>query len=104
MGGRILPAAYATLATSIAVSARAWSPLVSFFEKAIRTLVGSWSFGHVLTKPLLYAIAGLPSPAHAAIVARVRLVSNSSRVPHLPSFRFFEAAWKPRNALDRDTF
>ncbi|CAE7401593.1 set10 [Symbiodinium microadriaticum] len=46
MSGRVLPAAYATLATSLAVSAR----------------------------PLLGAVVGLTSPEHAAMLARVRLV------------------------------
>ena len=48
ISGRVLPAAYATLATSPAVSARAWSPLHGFFERASRALAGSWRFGHFL--------------------------------------------------------
>ncbi|CAE7875810.1 set10 [Symbiodinium microadriaticum] len=62
MSGRVLPAAYATLATSIAVSARAWSPLTGFYERAARTIVGSWQFGHILTGPLLGAVLGLTTP------------------------------------------
>ncbi|CAE7196401.1 unnamed protein product [Symbiodinium microadriaticum] len=74
LAGRILPAAYATLATSIATSARAWAPLEGFFEKAVRTLSGSWTFGHLLSKPTLLLLAGLSAPSHAADIARVRLV------------------------------
>ena len=43
LSGRVLPAAYATLCTSLAVSARAWAPLTGFFERAARTLIGSWA-------------------------------------------------------------
>ena len=42
LAGRILPAAYATLATSITVSARATAPLEGFFDRAVRILVQSW--------------------------------------------------------------
>ena len=42
LAGRVLPAAYATLATCLAVSQRALAPLTGFFERAARTLVGSW--------------------------------------------------------------
>ena len=93
MSGRILPAAYATLCTSLAVSARAWSPLTGFFERAARTLVGSWMYGHVLTKPVLLAILGLPEPLTAAVVARVRLVVQLVDRAPLAVFDIFDAAW-----------
>ena len=93
LAGRILPAAYATLATSIATSARAWAPLEGFFEKAVRTLSGSWTFGHLLSKPTLLLLAGLSAPSHAADIARVRLVVQLvTRSP--PSvYEIFDAAW-----------
>ena len=93
MSGRVLPAAYATLATSLAVSARAWSPLTGFYERAARTVLGSWQFGHILTGPLLGAIFGLTTPAHAAILARTRLVVQLvTKAP--PSLKaLFDAAW-----------
>ena len=69
IAGRILPAAYATLATVLAVSARSWSPLTSFYEKVTRTLVGSWSYAHVLAKPLVLAIAGMSAPSHAVMLS-----------------------------------
>ena len=93
MSGRILPAAYATLATSIAKSARAWSPLTGFYERAARTLIGSWQFGHFLTGPLLGAVLGLPTPGHAATIARVRLVVQLVTVAPAELFDLFDAAW-----------
>ena len=93
MSGRVLPAAYATLATSLAVSARAWSPLTGFFERAARTLVGSWQFGHVLTGPLLGAVVGLTSPEHAATIARVRLVVQITTRAPVALRSLFDDAW-----------
>ena len=93
LSGRVLPAAYATLATSLAVSARAWSPLTGFFERAARTLVGSWRFGHFLTGPLMGAVLGLATPEHAAIVARVRLVTQLVTAGPHDLLEVFEAAW-----------
>ena len=93
MSGRILPAAYATLATSVARSARAWSPLTGFIERAARTLIGSWQFGHFLTGPILNAILGLTTPGHAAIVARVRLIVQLVTAAPTPLFELFDAAW-----------
>ena len=68
LAGRVLPAAYATIANTIAVSARATAPLEGFFDRAVRTLVQSWQFGHMLTKPCLFLLAGLCSPQQATIV------------------------------------
>ena len=51
VAGRVLPAAYATLSTCLAVSGRATAPLHGFFERTARVLVGSWQYGHVLTRP-----------------------------------------------------
>ncbi|CAE7243796.1 pol [Symbiodinium sp. KB8] len=68
LSGRVLPAAYATLATSVAVSARAWSPLTGFYERAARTLVGSWQFGHFLTGPMLGGVLGLGALQYPFVV------------------------------------
>ena len=76
IAGRVLPAAYATLATSTAVSGRATAPLEGFFERATRALTAAWQYGHVLSKPCLYLLAGLPSPSVATTVARARLVTQ----------------------------
>ena len=93
LAGRILPAAYATLSTSIATSARAWAPLEGFFEKAVRTLSGSWMYGHFLSKPTLTLLAGLSTPCHAAEIARVRLIVQLVTRSPPPVYDIFDAAW-----------
>ena len=93
IAGRILPAAYATLANSIAVSARATAPLEGFFERATRVLAKSWQFGHVLTKPGLIALSGLTAPSHAVLIARVRLVCQFLRQAPEPVWDIFDACW-----------
>ena len=93
IASRILPAAYATLATSIGVSARAVAPLEGFFDRATRSLVSSWQFGHLLTKPSLQILAGLTAPHHATILARVRLVTQLIRNAPDPVWDIFEASW-----------
>ncbi|OLP89819.1 hypothetical protein AK812_SmicGene28672 [Symbiodinium microadriaticum] len=93
VAGRVLPAAYATIATNIATSARATAPLSGFFERAVRQLAGSWCYGHVLTTPLLFALGGLSAPEHATLIARVRLtVQIAARAP-TPVQDLFDAAW-----------
>ncbi|CAE7294125.1 yjhQ, partial [Symbiodinium sp. CCMP2456] len=89
LAARILPAAYATLATNTAFSRRATAPLEGFFERATRVLAQSWQYGHVLTKPSLYLLAALPSPEHASVVAKVRLdtvafLRSAYRDPSMP--------------------
>ena len=105
VAGRVLPAAYATIATNIATSARATAPLSGFFERAVRQLAGSWCYGHVLTTPLLFALGGLSAPEHATLIARVRLtVQIAARAP-TPVQDLFDAAWSrgtPWTELLRD--
>ena len=93
VAGRVLPAAYATLATCLAVSGRATAPLLGFFERAARVLVGSWQYGHVLTRPALLVLLGLCAPEHAVLIARARLVTQLiSKAPPLV-WELFDAAW-----------
>ncbi|CAE7253370.1 unnamed protein product, partial [Symbiodinium sp. CCMP2592] len=93
LAGRVLPAAYATLCTSLAVSERAVSPLTGFLERAARQLIGSWKFGHVLTNPLLVLLMGLSSPGDACAIARTRLVVQLvTRAPPRVG-ELFAAAW-----------
>ena len=93
VAGRVLPAAYATLATCLAVSGRATAPLLGFFERAARVLVGSWQYGHVLTRPALLVLIGLCAPEHAVLIARARLVTQLiSKAPPLV-WELFDAAW-----------
>ena len=91
--GRVLPAAYATLATSTAVSLRATAPLEGFYERAARQLTGSWQYGHCLTKPLLYSLLGLSAPRHATVIARVRLVVQLATRAPCRVKELFDAAW-----------
>ena len=93
LAGRVLPAAYATLACSVAVSRRATSPLEGFFERSARALLGTWQYGHLVSKPCLYAMAGLTAPAHALLVARVRLVTQLCLQAPLPVWELFDASW-----------
>ena len=93
IAGRVLPAAYATLATSTAVSGRATAPLEGFFERATRALTAAWQYGHVLSKPCLYLLAGLPSPSVATTVARARLVTQLCKQAPTPVWEIFEAGW-----------
>ena len=93
VAGRVLPAAYATLSTCLAVSGRATAPLLGFFERAARVLVGSWQYGHVLTGPALLVLLGLCAPEHAVLIARTRLVVQLiAKAPPLV-WELFDAAW-----------
>ncbi|CAE6915759.1 unnamed protein product [Symbiodinium sp. CCMP2592] len=93
VAGRILPAAYATLATCIAVSERATAPLEGLFERLARTVVGSWRFGHVLHRASLLCLLGLSSPAQAVLIARARLTVQLVHKAPQPVWRLFDTAW-----------
>ena len=97
--GRVLPAAYATRATSTAVSGRATAPLEGFFEKTTRALALSWQHGHVLSKPSLCLFAGLTSPTVATTIARVRLVVQLCVQAPAPVWAVFEAGWNRATTL-----
>ena len=93
--GRVLPAAYATLATNLAVSARATAPLAGFFEKAARNLLQSWPWqlGHLVTRPVVLILLGQSSPEHAVLIARARLVLQLLAKAPPAVWDIFEAAW-----------
>ena len=93
LAGRVLPAAYATVATSVAFSARATAPLEGFFDRAARCLASSWQFGHMLTKHSLMLLAGLSAPQHATVLARVRLVVQLCSQAPPPVWDIFDACW-----------
>ena len=93
MAGRVLPAAYATVCTSVAVSARAAAPLQGFFEGAARQLVGSWQYGHLLTRPVLVLLLGLTSPEDACCIARVRLMAQLVNRDAGAVFELVDAVW-----------
>ena len=91
--GRVLPAAYATLATNIAVSQRALAPLHGFFETAARNLLQSWRYGHFVTRPTMLVLLGLCAPEHASVIARARLVLLLLDKSPPAVWELFEAAW-----------
>ena len=80
--GRVLPAAYATLATNIAI-----------FESAARTLLQSWRYGHFVTRPTMLVLLGLCAPEHACVVARARLVLLLLDKAPPAVWDLVEAAW-----------
>ena len=91
--GRVLPAAYATLATNIAVSHRASAPLSGLFERAARHLLQTWQVGHFVTRPVLLILTGQSAPEHAVIIARVRLVMQLLEKAPPAVWDLFDAAW-----------
>ncbi|CAE6971384.1 unnamed protein product [Symbiodinium sp. CCMP2592] len=93
VAGRILPAAYATLATSVAVSERATAPLHGLFERIARVVCGSWRFGHRLHRSVLLCLLGLTAPEHAVVVARTRLVVQLVGRAPTEVWDLFDAAW-----------
>ncbi|CAE7776013.1 unnamed protein product [Symbiodinium sp. CCMP2592] len=93
MAGRVLPAAYATLCTTVAASERSLAPLMGFFQRAARQIVGSWRYGHVLSRPLLVVLLGLSTPEDACCISRVRLTLQLLLKAPPRVGELFEAAW-----------
>ncbi|CAE7835995.1 unnamed protein product [Symbiodinium sp. CCMP2592] len=91
--GRTLPAAYSSLATTLARSERAWGPLNGFYDKCLRQLVGSWDAGHHVASVQLRACTGVLDVECATVIARVRLLCRiaSGRSPEV--FELFQASW-----------
>ncbi|CAE7238456.1 unnamed protein product [Symbiodinium sp. CCMP2592] len=91
--GRTLPAAYSSLATTLARSDRAWGPLNGFYDKCLRQLVGSWDAGHHVASVQLRACTGVLDVECATVIARVRLLCRiaSGRSPEV--FELFQASW-----------
>ncbi|CAE7476814.1 unnamed protein product [Symbiodinium sp. CCMP2592] len=93
VAGRILPAAYATLATSCASSDRATAPLQGLFERVARVVCGSWKHGHLLHRTVLLCLLGLAAPEHAVVIARARLVTQLVAKAPSAVWDLFDAAW-----------
>ncbi|CAE7836118.1 unnamed protein product [Symbiodinium sp. CCMP2592] len=91
--GRTLPAAYSSLATTLARSERAWGPLNGFYDKCLRQIVGSWDAGHHVASVQLRACTGVLDVECATVIARVRLLCRiaSGRSPEV--FELFQASW-----------
>ena len=74
VSGRILPAAYATLATSLAPGPRSLKPLEGLLDRIRRKLWQSWQEGHHAANCALEVLMPLQSPREALLVARCRLL------------------------------
>ena len=72
--GRTLPAAYSSLATSLAASARALAPLKGFHEQCVRHLAATWQDGHHASSETLAVCVSAPDVDTSLCVARVRLL------------------------------
>ncbi|CAE7283093.1 unnamed protein product [Symbiodinium sp. CCMP2592] len=93
VAGRVLPAAYATLCTSLATSGRATAPLQGFFERVSRQMSDSWQHGHILSRPVLVLLLGLSTPEDACCIARARLVLQLLNRDAGHVFELVDAAW-----------
>ncbi|CAE7029478.1 CPK2 [Symbiodinium sp. CCMP2592] len=91
--GRTLPAAYSSLATTLARSERAWGPLHGFLDKCLRQLVGAWDAGHHVASAQLRACTGILDVECAVIIARVRLLCRIVSGRSTEAFALFEASW-----------
>ncbi|CAE7241055.1 unnamed protein product, partial [Symbiodinium microadriaticum] len=91
--GRTLPAAYSSLATSLAASARALAPLKGFYEQCVRHLAATWQDGHHASSENLAVCASAPDVDTSLCVARVRLLCRilQGRSPFV--FEAFAASW-----------
>ena len=93
VSGRILPAAYATLATSLAPGPRSLKPLEGLLDRIRRKIWQSWQEGHHAANCALEVLMPLQSPREALLVARCRLLIQLCC--HAPSrvWDLFEAAY-----------
>ncbi|CAE7504742.1 unnamed protein product [Symbiodinium sp. CCMP2592] len=91
--GRTLPAAYSSLATTLARSERAWGPLHGFLDKCLRQLVGAWDAGRHVASAQLRACTGVLDVECAVIIARVRLLCRIVSGRSTEAFELFQASW-----------
>ncbi|CAE7231497.1 X-element\ORF2 [Symbiodinium sp. CCMP2592] len=71
--GRVLPAAYSSLATALVNSGRVWTIYQGFFDRCQRSLVASWSVSHHLTREALDVLVPAATPQVATTLCRARL-------------------------------
>ena len=91
--GRTLPAAYSSLATSLATSARALAPLKGLYEQCVRHLAATWQDGHHASSENLAVCVSAPDVETSLCVARVRLLCRilQGRSPFV--LEAFAASW-----------
>ena len=91
--GRTLPAAFSSLATTLAVSSRALSPLTGFFEQCLRQLASTWDDGHHASSDTLKVCIHAPDVEVSLCVARVRLLCRILQHRSTAVTDLFAAAW-----------
>ncbi|CAE7552998.1 unnamed protein product [Symbiodinium natans] len=74
IAGRILPATYACLATSLAPGRNSLKPMESFLHRIRRKVWQTWQEGHHACQKALEVLVPVTSPTEALLVARCRLV------------------------------
>ena len=91
--GRTLPAAFSSLATTLAVSSRALSPLTGFFEQCLRQLASTWDDGHHASSDTLKVCIHAPDVEVSLCIARVRLLCRILQHRSVAVADLFAAAW-----------
>ena len=88
-----MPAAFSSLATTLAVSSRALSPLTGFFEQCLRQLASTWDDGHHASSDTLKVCIHAPDVEVSLCVARVRLLCRILQRRSEAVSDLFAAAW-----------
>ncbi|CAE7903084.1 unnamed protein product [Symbiodinium microadriaticum] len=91
--GRTLPAAFSSLSTTVAVSARALSPLKGFYDQCLRQLATAWTDGHHVSSETLQICISAPDVDVSICVARVRLLCRLVQRRSDSAYAALVAAW-----------
>ena len=91
--GRTLPAACSSLATTLATSTRALSPLKGFYEQCLRQLASAWEDGHHASSETLRVCIHAPDVDTSICIARVRLLCRILRRRSEAVYDLCAAAW-----------
>ena len=91
--GRTLPAAFSSLSTTVAVSARALSPLKGFYDQCLRQLATAWTDGHHVSSETLQVCISAPDVEVSICVARVRLLCRLVQRRSDSAYAALVAAW-----------
>ena len=93
LNGRTLPAAFSSLSTTVAVSARALSPLKGFYDQCLRQLASTWTDGHHVSSDTLQVCISAPDVDTSICVARVRLLCRLVQHRSSSAYDALVAAW-----------
>ena len=93
LNGRTLPAAFSSLSTTVAVSARALSPLKGFYDQCLRQLAAAWTDGHHVSSETLQVCISAPDVDTSICVARVRLLCRLVQNRSSSTYEAFVAVW-----------